>query len=373
MDKSLLLLLICLILQGCLGYNVGRGSQIDLTEQDKQELSSAIVDYQLSVGDARNEVASSEPELIEDKNLFQSFLTNMKYYWNYVKRQVNKKKEPQYLAKMEAIKHQMAVRSSSELTMENRMISAEALQYALVARNMRYKEVIPKIIGPKTDPRLCETYQLIYEFKSKKFLTAFALYESAREYVLAFKGTSSKKELFLIDLNIGRMRSGLWTQAGAAHRGFVRAFEHMLPELLEAMKLVATDKQLIVTGHSLGGALATLQTEYLAKQNPPMIVDALYTFGMPQVGNKEYVRDFDRLMAGKTKVTRVSLTDGVAKDYVTLPLIPGFKHISGQALMLPCENKLGVLCKFLELHSLKNYITSLSNAALWKCQANFSH
>ncbi len=75
--------------------------------------------------------------------------------------------------------------------------------------------------------------------------------------------------------------------AGRVHRGFKREVDDLWPRLEQA--LVNNTRPVWFTGHSLGGAMATIcasrcRLSYI-KSDPR----ALYTFGSPRVGNGRYV------------------------------------------------------------------------------------
>lgn len=75
--------------------------------------------------------------------------------------------------------------------------------------------------------------------------------------------------------------------AGRVHRGFKREVDDLWPRLEKA--LIVNEKPLWFTGHSLGGAMASIcagrcKRSYI-KSNPR----ALFTFGSPRIGNKAYV------------------------------------------------------------------------------------
>ncbi|KNC79051.1 hypothetical protein SARC_08538 [Sphaeroforma arctica JP610] len=82
------------------------------------------------------------------------------------------------------------------------------------------------------------------------------------------------------------------------HRGFHKSFEYSfkdtlgihIPRLLESNP----DYRLIITGHSMGGALATLCTTYLAAVMN-IRATSLITFGAPRVGNVDFSHWFETL------------------------------------------------------------------------------
>lgn len=51
--------------------------------------------------------------------------------------------------------------------------------------------------------------------------------------------------------------------------------------------------QIYISGHSLGGAIATLAAYEVSRAHPDRHV-VLYTFGSPRVGNAQFCRQFDK-------------------------------------------------------------------------------
>ncbi|GBC61761.1 hypothetical protein DENIS_2723 [Desulfonema ishimotonii] len=90
--------------------------------------------------------------------------------------------------------------------------------------------------------------------------------------VLVFRGTNSF-DSWLSNLNAIQVR---WPFGGMVHSGFRKEFYKVWPELDEILSDIRVP--LFYTGHSLGGALATLA----ASHRPPL---AVYTFGSPKVGD----------------------------------------------------------------------------------------
>ncbi len=76
---------------------------------------------------------------------------------------------------------------------------------------------------------------------------------------------------------------------GCVHRGFYKGFEEVRIELEKQLKNLAP-RAVWFTGHSMGGAIATLASVYFTQINPitNVNVQGLYTFGSPLVGDNDF-------------------------------------------------------------------------------------
>ncbi|POR40052.1 lipase family protein [Methylobacterium sp. V23] len=113
--------------------------------------------------------------------------------------------------------------------------------------------------------------------------------------------------------------------------GFSIAAESVLPEIGELLRAIRC-RALVVTGHSLGGALAVLAATSLRRAGFP--VTSVYTFGMPRAGGEAFQRSYNALVGGVT----YRLVHGA--DIV--PSVPpsglGFRHV-GRVLHCPSWGK----------------------------------
>ena len=151
-----------------------------------------------------------------------------------------------------------------------------------------------------------------WEFPQFKFLdcdtTQAYVMGNDRTIVIAFRGTEMKK---LQDWRTD-LKAGFTPECGGnVHRGFQTAIDHIWESLVVTiLKFRTKNQKLFLTGHSLGGALATLSAIRLVKSGQP--VNALYTYGSPRVGNRDFRSEFNRLLLDRA-FRFVNDEDGVAR------------------------------------------------------------
>ncbi|WP_017301844.1 lipase family protein [Nodosilinea nodulosa] len=138
------------------------------------------------------------------------------------------------------------------------------------------------------------------------------------------------------------------------HRGFMMAYFAVRKQLLEAMdKFVG--QHVVVTGHSLGGALATiaaLDIQYNLGQKRDLSFE-VYTFGSPRVGNSAMVKSYNgripnsyRFIHGWDIVTRVPRT------------WQGFDHVD-KAIQIGSRWTWEVLSRRFKDHAIEGYSAAL--------------
>lgn len=148
---------------------------------------------------------------------------------------------------------------------------------------------------------------------------------------IAFAGTENKADV-KTDTNAGDTRvPPEWLRAGdpavRAHSGFLRVYTLARPRLLRLVAAVPRGTPVVLCGHSLGGALATLAALDLASSNMtssnPARPQELYTFGQPQVGDGAFVKLFDSRVPHAVRVVNPF-------DPVPRSLSAVFLHTKGQ-------------------------------------------
>jgi triacylglycerol lipase len=102
---------------------------------------------------------------------------------------------------------------------------------------------------------------------------------------LAFRGTESTS---IKDIKSDTKATTTKCDSGGnIHSGFKAAFEEVASEIQSTLNREAfANKTLFITGHSLGGALATIAAK---KLNHTGGIASCYTFGSPRVGDEDWI------------------------------------------------------------------------------------
>ena len=135
------------------------------------------------------------------------------------------------------------------------------------------------------------------------------------------------------------------------HRGFATAYLSVRDRIQTYVKR-SQISEVILTGHSLGGALATLcglDIQY----NFPDVSVSVYTYGSPKVGNRAFVRAYNQ---------RVPKTFRFVYGRDIVPQVPrwwmGYCHVAKKYRLGPWLNW-KILSRRIRDHKISNYIESL--------------
>lgn len=147
------------------------------------------------------------------------------------------------------------------------------------------------------------------------------------DYVIACRGTEPHEwNDVKADLDA---QTALAETVGRVHRGFKQEVDDIWPMLEQ--ELQDNQKDTWFTGHSLGGAMATICAGRCLLAHIPTCPKQIITFGSPRVGNKRYINyakvDYLRWVNNNDIVTRVP------------PVWLGYRH-TGKEMYLNFEGKL---------------------------------
>ncbi|WVQ81503.1 hypothetical protein IAT38_003627 [Cryptococcus sp. DSM 104549] len=110
----------------------------------------------------------------------------------------------------------------------------------------------------------------------------------------------------LVSVNTSRFPGGSGLKA---HQGFNGAFERMADPILAAVKAAGSSK-VLVTGHSLGGALTLLTSTFLQKALGSGVTVTAKAFAAPRVGNQAWANYVDATL-GSNQQHLVNFNDDV--------------------------------------------------------------
>lgn len=169
----------------------------------------------------------------------------------------------------------------------------------------------------------------IAKFKELGFDATFINHHGSQAYwlvndkdlIIVCRGTQPtefKDIIADLDARITASSTGI----GKVHHGFKTSVDHIWPALKKLAQKYGKKRTVWCAGHSLGAAMATLVAYRLQRTDDCPNPQALYTYGSPRVGNKEYVQGINA--TGLLAFRFVNNADIVAR----VPLFP-FYHLAG--------------------------------------------
>ncbi len=130
--------------------------------------------------------------------------------------------------------------------------------------------------------------------------------------LIAFRGTEQVGD-WLTNLNL----LSTTTRYGSVHRGFFDAFQSVRRNLEKVIEPIANGRKVLLTGHSLGGALATIAGIEWETKFP---IHSIYTFGQPCVGTRSFQEIYQSVLR-KRHYRFVNADDVVPR------IPPGYIHV----------------------------------------------
>ena len=180
---------------------------------------------------------------------------------------------------------------------------------------------------------------------------------------VTFRGTKSPED-WLSNITFPQVEHP-W---GMVEKGFSRLYDQCSADVKQAVA-AAQPAPLFVTGHSLGGALATLATADLTIANN---APAMYNFASPRTGNIDFAKKFDQSVSEKW---RVANTEDIVTTVPLATLELASFHASRLRMILVLATHLGRRLNFehvgvpinftthhgtiLDNHKLETYIEAL--------------
>jgi triacylglycerol lipase len=145
--------------------------------------------------------------------------------------------------------------------------------------------------------------------------------------LIALRGTKTLVE-WLADVDAPAIPYLPDPASGCAHMGFLLVYQHIrnsIQTLLTAK--CSTAKRILITGHSLGGALAMLCGLDVVKNSTVRVVPELHTFAGPRTGDPKLAGIFDAAIPICNRV--VNFLDVVPQ----VPVPPVYQHVGKELLV----------------------------------------
>ncbi len=207
--------------------------------------------------------------------------------------------------------------------------------------------------------------------------------------VIAIRGTEMRDDQAYADAGAD---AAFWLTAlqrpfddewGQVHSGFHYELESVEPFIMEKLATIRPDTQIFITGHSLGGAIATLLSARILAESElhpeRWFLRGVYTFGSPRVGSHAFAARYHemssrfgvqvmRVRHANDIVTRIPLTISIPftrwklLDYEHVGAML-YIHPDGESYeMAPAEVSNEIGGNAIEAHRMPNYYRHLRQA-----------
>ena len=205
-----------------------------------------------------------------------------------------------------------------------------------------------------------------------------------KQIAVVFRGTTSYTQFIEEILSIKLSPKMSFEAGGHVQTYFGLGFNHLYPCLKKTLEDLLSrypDFAVVVTGHSLGGALASLAAASLVHDGITTANNTLlYTYGMPVVGDRKYANVHDTLVPHSFRVVHSKDIVSVLPTCVDTVCKADAPYHHGYEVFYPNEN-MTVHSNFIRCHGdndkrcSRHIIFEDKNCTLnvTKCLKNFLH
>lgn len=153
--------------------------------------------------------------------------------------------------------------------------------------------------------RDCDDFLFDYNQKCSALI---AYSHRNKEIIVAYRGTRGMEQIIdqiLVTIAIPAVPCAIGGKVQRYFDNVYRTFYHSIKYMIQDLRQWFPNYKVKFTGHSLGGATASITSAMLVKDKVLQPEDvSLYTFGMPRVGNKLYALAHDKLVPDSWRVVR---------------------------------------------------------------------
>jgi hypothetical protein len=175
---------------------------------------------------------------------------------------------------------------------------------------------------------------LVKWIENKKSDTQGFVATKDKTIYVVWRGSESKKD-FQNDASVDKVP--FLNDGEKVHIGFKSCWESVVGDTYDAIDTALENLQgettdIVVSGHSLGGAVATLYAYSIKKHYPHYNLKAT-TIGSPRVGNKVFKQNYDNSDIDTLRIVHNN-------DLVTHTPYIGFEHVNYQVRLDTAGNRL---------------------------------
>jgi triacylglycerol lipase len=204
-----------------------------------------------------------------------------------------------------------------------------------------------------------DSFKLVHSFKARSFYAeewfGFII-ESSDAVIVAFRGTQSDTD-WISDLRYGQVPYQYVQNAGNVHAGFMDIYRSCRDGIMNVLTSLSPSTPIFVTGHSLGGALATLHALDLAVNLDERTI-AMVNFGSPRVGNRDFAYQYKQYIPYSIRyVNSVDLVPFMPPRKIYSPLHKThfmYEHVPRRIMFYSPQHSIEAN------HSIQTYIDFLS-------------
>ena len=180
------------------------------------------------------------------------------------------------------------------------------IQKNILNRLIKKNKINDEFLKPYYTPKLNKLISNYLIFDKNSHLKDLIHNE---DILIVFRGTTTNDNI-ITDLNIPIVSSEINNNIGGLHSGFVKGYNSIKDDLEKVLKTYIDKKNIIFTGHSLGGALASLATMDFTnkfKKYYKTHTIGLITFGSPRVTDEDASKEFTKLLLDKENPLQFNL------------------------------------------------------------------
>lgn len=135
----------------------------------------------------------------------------------------------------------------------------------------------------------------IFAHQSEKANDRFGFVMTSEHYsIVAFRGSSTSVD-WIHDFIAQQIEFPYVKNVGGTHKGFTDIYSAVRDSMFEHIATLPAHKPLFITGHSLGGALATLAAMDIMC-NTSIEQVSVYTYASPRVGDPHFVKQYNYIV-----------------------------------------------------------------------------